>query len=161
MEKEDTGNEIARKIRILMTEINGIKNDVENTSDDELGQSIIKDFLDQLGDLKKRLSSIQSLDDKPIATPPIETREVGEDGIEILSTVTVDEFLSSTKRTLLKLKDDKQELKRREENREKILLQETLKSIQRLKIISLKKGFSSLAVQVYSIKGPDDEYWSG
>ena len=41
------------------------------------------------------------------------------------------------RRTLLKLKDYIQELKRKEENREKILLQETLKSIPRLKMIPL------------------------
>ena len=43
----------------------------------------------------------------------------------------------NTRRTLLKSKDDKQEAKRREENRERILLQETLKSIPRLKMIHL------------------------
>ena len=46
----------------------------------------------------------------------------------------------NTRRTLLKSKDDKQEAKRREENREKILLQETLKSIPRLKMIPLDSG---------------------
>ena len=53
VDKEDTNNEIARKTKIFMKEIISLKEDVENTPEEEMGHSVIKDFLDQVGDLRK------------------------------------------------------------------------------------------------------------
>ena len=68
-------------------------------ADDEAGgglgieRTALINSTDQLGDLKKRLSSIRSLDDKPIPTSPVEVREVGEDGTEVSLIVIEVDFL--------------------------------------------------------------------
>ena len=69
----------------------------------------MKDFLDQLSDIRKKLSNIRSLDDVEIPVFPIEVRETDEDGEEQVLTFTVDKFIGRTRRKLLKLKDESQD----------------------------------------------------
>ena len=69
----------------------------------------MKDFLDQLSDIRKKLSNIRSLDDVKIPVFPIEVRETDEEGEEQVLTFTVDKFIGRTRRKLLKLKDESQD----------------------------------------------------
>ena len=91
-----------------MLEINAFKRDVYGTTHDEMGPSVLKDFLDQLSDIRKKLSNIQSLDDVEIPVFPIEVMEADEEGEEQVLIFTVDEFIGRTRRKLLKLKDESQ-----------------------------------------------------
>ena len=104
----------------------------------DLSPSVLKDFLDQLGDLKKRLTNIRSMDDNEPPVTPIDVTEYDSDGEETVSTLTIEEFFSKMRRKLLHLKDKTTENKRKNENRDKVILTETLKTFPRAKLIGLE-----------------------
>jgi hypothetical protein len=137
VEREDQTRDVSRKTRIFMTELNNLKREMEDTPEEDLSLSVIKDYLDQTGDLRKKVSNIRALDDNEIPVEPVRATEYAADGVRVDLVYTVDEWLGTSRRRLLLMKDDEEKSRRRTENREKMMIQETLKSIPRNKIIPL------------------------
>ena len=52
---EDQEQEIHRKMKIFMLELNSLKEEITTTHDEDMVVLVIKDYLDQLSDLKKKL----------------------------------------------------------------------------------------------------------
>ena len=65
------------------------KNEVCNTESFDLSRSVLKDFLDQLADLKKRVTNIKSMDDHEPPVGPIDVTEYDSDSEETVSTMTL------------------------------------------------------------------------
>ena len=93
-----------------MTELLALKTEIEGTEDPDMVVVIIKDYLDQVSDLKKKLSNIRALDDKEVPINPIRVTEVDCDGVTFDVMYNVDEWLYKTRRTLLLAKDNQETL---------------------------------------------------
>ena len=94
-----------------MRDVEIFKDEVCNAGSSDLSPSVLKDFLDQLSDLKKRLTNVRSLDDNEPPVTPIDVTEYDSDGEETISTLTIEEFFSKMRRKLLHLKDKTTESK--------------------------------------------------
>ena len=66
------------------------KDEIYNAGVSDLSTSVLKDFLDQLGEMKKRFTNIRSMDDHEPPMVPIDVTEYDSDGEEVLSTLTVE-----------------------------------------------------------------------
>ena len=77
------------------------------------------------------------MDDREIPIQPVRATEYDRDGVAMDLVYTVDEWLGVTRRKLLLMKDEEEQNRRKTENREKMMVQETLKSIPRNKLLSL------------------------
>jgi hypothetical protein len=137
VEREDQTRDVSRRTRILMAELNTVRREIEDTSDEDFTLSVIKDYLDQVSDLKNKLGAIRSLDDREIPIQPVRATEYDRDGVATDLVYTVDEWLGVTRRKLLLMKDEEEQNRRKTENCEKMMVQETLKSIPRNKLLSL------------------------
>jgi hypothetical protein len=113
----------------------GLKREIESTPEDMV-VSVIKDYLDQVSDLKNKVGAIRALDDKEIPTDAVRVNERDGDGVGYSVTYTVDEWLARIRRRLLLMKDNQEMLRWKLENK-KMMLQETLKSLPRTKFIAL------------------------
>ena len=120
-----------------MSELNSVRSEFENTVKEEFTGSVIKDFLDKVSEIRKRLGSIRAMDDREIPIQPVRATELDEDGVETIVIYTIDEWLGKVKRKLLLMKDQEELSRRKIENREKLMVHETLKSIPRNKILPL------------------------
>ena len=58
-----------------MTELNNLRREMEDTPEVDLSLSVIKDYLDQIGDLRKKVSNIRALDDNEIPVEPVRATE--------------------------------------------------------------------------------------
>ena len=112
-EAEDNLRTVGRQTRILMRDVEIFKDEVCNAGSSDLSPSVLKDFLDQLADMKKRLTNIRSMDDHEPPVVPIDVTEYDSDGEETVSTLTIEEFFSKMRRKLLHLKDKTTESKRK------------------------------------------------
>ena len=108
VEREDQSRDISRRTRIFMTELNNLRREIEGTSEEDLSLSVVKDYLDQIGDLKKKLGNIRALDDHEIPVEPERATEYDRDGVGVDLIYTVDEWLRTTRRKLLLMKDDEE-----------------------------------------------------
>ena len=63
MEKEDLGREIRKRAAGFLGEIEASKNIINSTSEGELVIPVIKDFIDQIFELKKKDQSIKVTSD--------------------------------------------------------------------------------------------------
>ena len=64
----------------MMDDIESYKEEVFTATEIDLTPSVIKDFIDQLSDMKKRFTSIQSMDDHEPPVVPITITEMDSDG---------------------------------------------------------------------------------
>ena len=86
--------------------------------------SVVKDLLDQLGNLNKRLLDIKVMADSDPNIPPLPFTESDPlDGSIRSVNLPVSQFIYKIMKNLLELKDETQDRKREDENRQKILLQ--------------------------------------
>ena len=137
VEREEQNRDVSRRTRILMTELNAVRREIEGTAGEDFTISVIKDYLEQISDIRKKLSTIRSLNDQEIPILPVRTTEYDGDGVGTEMVYSVDEWLGTTRRKLLLMKDEEEKNRRHTENREKMMVQETLKSIPRNKLLSL------------------------
>ena len=89
-------------------------------------------MVDQIQELKKRLTSLLNLSDKEPTLAMVIVE--GDTPFEC----SVSEFFSRARRKLLKKKDEVQDLKRHQENLQKTVLQETLKIVHKVTIMPLE-----------------------
>ena len=59
--REDKNQERLLKKRALQRDLEALKHEINNTPEQDLIVGVLKDFLDQLQELKKRRSQIQSI----------------------------------------------------------------------------------------------------
>ena len=104
-EQEDTKKQVERLTEVLMDDIESYKEEVFTATETDLTPSVIKDFIDQLSDMKKRFTSIQSMDDHEPPVVPITITEMDSDGEAFDRELTVAEFFFKIRRKLLHLKD--------------------------------------------------------
>ena len=95
-EAEDNLRTVERQTRILMRDVEMFKDEVCNAGSSDLSPAVLKDFLDQLADMKKRLTNIRSMDDHQPPVVPIDVTEYDSDGEETVSTLTIEEFFSKS-----------------------------------------------------------------
>merc|ERR1712030_113753 len=134
---EDQEQEIHRKMRIFMLELNSLKEEITNTREEDMVVLVIKDYLDQLTDLKRKLGAIRSLTTDEIDTPRVNQVERDRDGVTFSSTYTADDWMLKTRRKLLLQRENQERENRKLENQDKLLLQETLRAVSRTKIRNL------------------------
>ena len=77
------------------------------------------------------------MDDHEIPILPVRATEYDRDGVAMEMVYSVDEWLIRTRRRMLLMKDEEELDRRKKENREKMMVQETLKSIPRNKLLPL------------------------
>merc|ERR1712215_270785 len=134
---EDQDQEINRKLKSFMLELNALKEEINTTPNEEMVVLVIKDFLDQISDLKKKIGGIRSIRVRDIVVPPVTQTEEDRDGVDIEVTYTVDDWMVKTRRKLLLQKEVQEKDNRRQENQDKLVLQETLRAVSKTKIRSL------------------------
>ena len=134
---EDQDQEINRKLKSFMLELNALKEEINTTPNEEMVVLVIKDFLDQISDLKKKIGGIRSMRVRDIVVPPVTQTEEDRDGVDIEVTYTVDDWMVKTRRKLLLQKEVQEKDNRRQENQDKLVLQETLRAVSKTKIRSL------------------------
>ena len=78
--------------------IESLKDEISCTPSEELIVSILKDFLEQLRDLKRWLSQLQSIEDQEIALPQIEDEIEDEDRTVTSAELSVSDWLCHKKR---------------------------------------------------------------
>ena len=129
VEREDQAREVARRTKNFMTELLALKKEIDTTPEEDLGVSVVKDYLEQVSDLKKKVGTIRALDDKEIPTGIVRVTEIDVDNVGFNVNYTVDEWMANIRRNLLLMKDNQETQRRKLENKEKVVLQETLKSL--------------------------------
>ena len=120
-----------------MLELNAVRREMEGTDENDFSLSVIKDYLDQISDLKKKLGGIRAIVDHEIPILPVRATEYDKDGVAMEMVYTVDDWLTRIRRRMLLMKDEEDLDRRKKENREKMMVQETLKSIPRNKLVPL------------------------
>ena len=89
-DREDQAQEVSRRAKNFMTELLALKNEIEDTESLDMVMGILKDYLDQVSDLKKKLSNIRGLDDREVPTNPIRVTEIDRDRATFDVMYTVD-----------------------------------------------------------------------
>ena len=83
-DSEDQDKEIERKLKTFMLELNSLKEEINATDEEEMVVLVIKDYLDQVSDLKKKLGSIRSMTSNEIVTPNVTQEEEDRDGSPLM-----------------------------------------------------------------------------
>ena len=87
--QEDRNQERLLKKRALQRDIESLKHEINDTPEQDLIVGVLKDFLDQLQELKKRRSQIQTMDSQELVMANIQD----EDGGSTVATFSVPEWL--------------------------------------------------------------------
>ena len=111
--------------------------------------AVVKDLIDQLANLNKRLLDIKVMGDSEPNIPPLPFTEYDPlDGSLRNINLPVGQFIQKIRKKLLELKEHLQDKKREDENRQKILLQEGLRlGPGRLKLLELGSRSNVLPFQ--------------
>ena len=114
--------------------------------------SIIKDYIDQLQELKRRLNQIQAMGEVEISFPNMTDTIIDEDGEPLHQTSPSMSGFSSKRRNLLSRKDRLEVTNREDETKRKMLLQDAFRSSNRQKIQKLQRRKHFLSWQIDYIK---------
>ena len=111
--------------------------------------AVVKELIDQLANLNKRLLDIKVMGDSEPNIPPLPFTEYDPlDGSLRNINLPVGQFIQRIRKRLLELKEQIHDKKREDENRQKILLQEGLRLGQgRLKLLELGSRSNVLPFQ--------------
>ena len=111
--------------------------------------AVVKDLIDQLANLNKRLLDIKVMSDSEPNIAPLPFSEYDSlDGALRNINLPVEQFIQKVRKRLLELKENIQDEKRENENRQKILLQEGLRlGPGRLKLLDLENRSNVLPWQ--------------
>ena len=116
VEREDQARDVSRRTKNFMSELLALKKEIEGTPKEDLGLSVVKDFLDQVLELKKNVGNIRAMDDKEIPTAPVKVTELDDDEVPFTINYTVDEWMVRVRRSLALLKDSQEMQRRKQEN---------------------------------------------
>ena len=125
------------KLKTFMLELTSLKEEINATPNEDMVLLVIKDYLDQVSDLKKKLGNIRSMTTNEVDASRVTQLEEDRDGVTFNVTYTVDDWMTKTRRKLLLQKDIQEKENRRQENQDKLMLQETLRVVSRTKIRNL------------------------
>ena len=70
-EREDQAREIARRTKNFMSELLALRKEIDGTPKEDLGVSVVKDFLDKVLELTKKVGNIRAMDDKKRSPPAL------------------------------------------------------------------------------------------
>ena len=103
-EDEDVAKQVKRLARHLNQDVTHLKEEIYGSDELEMTPSVIKDLVDQIGELKKRFTTLVNLSDR---APPLDVVEVtyGDSPFEC----SVQEFFAKARRMLLTKKDEIQD----------------------------------------------------
>ena len=136
--QKDRNKERLLKKRALQRDIDSLNYDINDTPEQDLIVGVLKDFLDQLQELKKRRSELQALDSQELVMTSIQDIIEDEDAGSTVATFSVPEWLTFKKRLLLWKKEISETQRRKLEMKEKILIQYTLRVSSKQKIQPLE-----------------------
>ena len=128
-----------------------MKQELQEFDDNSWSISIIKDYIDQLQDLKRHLNQIQAMEEVEMSFPDLMDTIVDEDGGTVTSSFTLQEWILYKKMNLLSRKDKLEVANREDETKQKMLLQDALRSSNRQKIQKLQM-FSYQKVCVHQLQ---------
>ena len=81
------------KVKVFMRDLNAIRLELSETTQQELIVGAIKPFLEQIYDLRKRISQLQAIDNEVTVFSQVEEEIVNEDGGDTLVAFKVPEWL--------------------------------------------------------------------
>ena len=102
--KEEKSKERSIKAKALARDVMNVKEELQEFDDNSWSISIIKDYIDQLQDLKRRLNQIQAMEEVEMSFPDLMDTIVDEDGGSVTSSFTLQEWILYKKRNLLSKK---------------------------------------------------------
>ena len=79
-----------------MSELVALKKEIDTTPKEDLGVSVVQDFLDQVLELKKKVGNIRAMDDKEIPTGIVKVIEIDDDKVAFTINYTVDEWMAKS-----------------------------------------------------------------
>ena len=103
--KEEKSKERSIKAKALARDVINVKEELHEFDDNSWSISIIKDYIDQLQDLKKRLNQIQAMEEVEMSFPDLMDTIVDEDEGTVTSSFTLQEWILYKKRNLQSRKD--------------------------------------------------------
>ena len=131
-EEEELARQVARLVDNLNRDIQEIVEEVYNDEPTETSPSVLADTVRQVEELKKRMTAVTSMTDRAV----IFERVVVETRTDSLN-MSADEFFKKARRKLLAQKDIVQDTKRAQQDREKTVLQEVLKTFPKVRLTPL------------------------
>ena len=146
--REEKNRERSIKAKALLRDVKNLKEELKEYDDNSWSISVIKDYIDQLQDFKRRLSHVQAMEEVEVAFPELSDTIIDEDGGVVTSKFSFQEWLLFKKRNLLTRKDQLEATNREDETKRKMLLQDALRSSNRQKIQKLQKRKHFLAWQI-------------
>ena len=120
--KEEKSKERNIKAKALARDVENVKEELREFDDNSWSISIIKDYIEQLQDLRKRLNQIQSMEEAEVSFPSHMDTILDEDGGSITSSFTLQEWILYKKRNLLNRKDKLETANRELESKRKMFL---------------------------------------
>ena len=150
--REEKTKERKIKAKALARDAEILKQELQGFNDNSWSISIVKDYIDQLQDLRRCLSQIQAMEEVEMTFPELTDIFLDEDGVAVTSTFTLRDWLLYKKRFLLGRKDKLEVVNREAETKRKMLLQDALRSSNRQKIQKLERRKHFLSWQVDYIK---------
>ena len=91
--REERNKERTVKSRVLSRDIEATKNELQEFREVNWTISLLKDYIDQLQEYKKRLNHIQAMEEDKLVMPQISDNIMDEDGVITATHFTVKEWL--------------------------------------------------------------------
>ena len=132
-EEEELSKQVTRLRVNLNKDIQEIAPDIYNDEPTEDSPSVIGDMVRQVEELKKRMTAINCMTDAVVVYQRVTIVTRTED-----LDLSAEEFFKKARRKLLGLKDKIQDQKKAQQDRDKTILQETLKSLPKGRLCTLR-----------------------
>ena len=81
------------KAKALLRDVKNLKEELKEYDDNSWSISIVKDYIDQLQDLKRRLNHIQAMEKVEVPFPELSDTIMDEDGGAVTSSFSFQEWL--------------------------------------------------------------------
>ena len=102
---EDRNKERLLKKRALQRDLDALKHEINYTPSQDLIVGVLRDYLEQLQELKKRRLQIQALDPQELVMDDIEDEIEDEDGSSTTASFSVPQWLIFKKRLFLQKRE--------------------------------------------------------
>ena len=102
---EDRNQERLLKKRALQRDLDALKHEINYTPSQDLIVGVLRDYLEQLQELKKRRLQIQALDPQELVMDDIEDEIEDEDGSSTTASFSVPQWLIFKKRLFLQKRE--------------------------------------------------------
>ena len=124
-----------------MRDLEALKEEINETPEGDWCVFIMRDYLEQIGDLKKSMNQMQAIDDETTVFPQVLDTIVDKDGGETQVNCAPTQWILMEKREWLKRREAREIMNIKTKSKEKLIMQ--LKEQNSVALI--QKGFSHLA----------------